>query len=73
MGGDPQQFFAPMPAGKIAVGFLTGDTTAAIVGTIPMWSARSSTATRRGSRVCSRSEVEPQVGEPTLRRLANSP
>ncbi len=30
-GGDPKQFFPPMPADKIAVGFLTGDTTPAIV------------------------------------------
>jgi chitinase len=31
VGGDPKQFFAPVPADKVAVGFLTGDTTAAIV------------------------------------------
>jgi chitinase len=31
VGGDPKQFFPPMPANKIAVGFLTGDTTPAIV------------------------------------------
>jgi chitinase len=31
VGGDPKRFFPPMPAGKVAVGFLTGDTTAAIV------------------------------------------
>lgn len=31
VGGDPKQFFPPMPADKIAVGFLTGDTTPAIV------------------------------------------
>jgi len=31
VGGDPKQFFPPMPAGKVAVGFLTGDTTPAIV------------------------------------------
>jgi chitinase len=30
-GGDPKQFFPPMPADKVAVGFLTGDTTPAIV------------------------------------------
>jgi chitinase len=29
--GDPQQFFPPMPPDKVAVGFLTGDTTPAIV------------------------------------------
>jgi chitinase len=31
VGGEPKQFFPPMPADKIAVGFLTGDTTPAIV------------------------------------------
>ncbi len=31
VGGDPKQFFPPMPADKVAVGFLTGDTTPAIV------------------------------------------
>jgi chitinase len=31
VGGDPKQFFPPMPAGKVAVGFLTGDTTPNIV------------------------------------------
>jgi chitinase len=31
VGGDPKQFFPPMPPGKVAVGFLTGDTTPAIV------------------------------------------
>ena len=31
VGGDPKQFFPPLPADKIAVGFLTGDTTPAIV------------------------------------------
>jgi chitinase len=31
VGGDPAQFFPPMPAGKVAVGFLTGDTMPAIV------------------------------------------
>jgi chitinase len=31
VGGDPKQLFPPMPAGKVAVGFLTGDTTPAIV------------------------------------------
>jgi chitinase len=31
VGGDPKNFFPPMPAGKVAVGFLTGDTTPAIV------------------------------------------
>jgi chitinase len=31
VGGDPQQFFPPMPADKVAVGFLTGDTTPTIV------------------------------------------
>ena len=30
-GGDPKQFFPPMPANKVAVGFLTADTTPAIV------------------------------------------
>jgi chitinase len=30
VGGDPKQFFPPMPADKVAVGFLTGDTTPAI-------------------------------------------
>ena len=29
--GDPKQFFPPLPADKVAVGFLTGDTTPAIV------------------------------------------
>jgi len=32
VGGDPKQFFPPMPAEKVAVGFLTGDTTPIIVG-----------------------------------------
>ena len=32
VGGDPKHFFPPVPAGKIAVGFLTGDTTPTIVG-----------------------------------------
>ncbi len=31
VGGDPKQFFAPVPADKVAVGFLTGDTTPEIV------------------------------------------
>jgi chitinase len=31
VGGDPKQFFPPMPANQVAVGFLTGDTTPAIV------------------------------------------
>lgn len=31
VGGDPEHFFPPMPADKVAVGFLTGDTTPAIV------------------------------------------
>jgi chitinase len=31
VGGDPKQFFPPLPAGKVAVGFLTGDTTPTIV------------------------------------------
>jgi chitinase len=31
VGGDPKQFFPPMPADKVAVGFLTGDTTPTIV------------------------------------------
>ena len=31
VGGDPKQFFSPMPANKVAVGFLTGDTTPSIV------------------------------------------
>ena len=31
VGGDPKQFFPPMPAGKVAIGFLTGDTTPSIV------------------------------------------
>jgi chitinase len=31
VGGDPKQFFPPIPADKVAVGFLTGDTTPAIV------------------------------------------
>ena len=31
VGGDPKQFFPPMPADKVAVGFLTGDTTPIIV------------------------------------------
>jgi len=31
VGGDPKQFFPPLPADKVAVGFLTGDTTPAIV------------------------------------------
>ena len=26
VGGDPKQFFPPLPADKVAVGFLTGDT-----------------------------------------------
>jgi chitinase len=30
-GGDPRHFFPPMPADRIAVGFLTGDTTPTIV------------------------------------------
>jgi chitinase len=32
VGGDPAHFFPPMPADKVAVGFLTGDTTPTIVG-----------------------------------------
>jgi chitinase len=31
VGGDPKQFFPPMPAAKVAIGFLTGDTTPTIV------------------------------------------
>ena len=31
VGGNPEQFFPPLPADKVAVGFLTGDTTPAIV------------------------------------------
>jgi chitinase len=31
VGGDPDHFFPPMPANKVAVGFLTGDTTPTIV------------------------------------------
>ena len=31
VGGDPKQFFPPLPADKVAVGFLNGDTTPAIV------------------------------------------
>jgi chitinase len=31
VGRDPKQFFPPMPADKVAVGFLTGDTTPTIV------------------------------------------
>ena len=31
VGGDPKQLFPPMPPEKVAVGFLTGDTTPAIV------------------------------------------
>jgi chitinase len=31
VGGDPKKFFPPMPAGKVAIGFLTGDTTPNIV------------------------------------------
>jgi len=31
VGGDPRQFFPPMPPEKVAVGFLTGDTTPTIV------------------------------------------
>jgi chitinase len=31
VGGDPRYFFPPMPADKVAVGFLTGDTTPSIV------------------------------------------
>jgi chitinase len=31
VGGDPKQFFEPLPAHKVAVGFLTGDTTPDIV------------------------------------------
>ncbi len=31
VGGDPKHFFPPMPADKVAVGFLTGDTTPSIV------------------------------------------
>jgi chitinase len=31
VGGDPKQFFPPLPAEKVAVGFLTGDTTPEIV------------------------------------------
>ncbi len=31
VGGDPKQFFPPVPAEKVAVGFLTGDTTPTIV------------------------------------------
>ncbi len=31
VGGDPKQFFPPMPPDKVAVGFLTGDTTPTLV------------------------------------------
>lgn len=31
VGGNPKQFFQPLPAGKVAVGFLTSDTTPTIV------------------------------------------
>ena len=31
IGGDPKQFFPPMPSDKVAVGFLTGDTSPTIV------------------------------------------
>jgi chitinase len=31
VGGDPKHFFPPMPADKVAVGFLTGDTTPDVV------------------------------------------
>ncbi len=31
VGGDPQHFFPPLPADRVAVGFLTGDTTPTIV------------------------------------------
>ena len=31
VGGDPKQFFEPLPAEKVAVGFLTGDTTPEVV------------------------------------------
>jgi chitinase len=31
VGGDPKQFFPPIPANQVAVGFLTGDTTPTIV------------------------------------------
>lgn len=31
VGGDPKHVFSPIPADKIAVGFLTGDTTPTIV------------------------------------------
>ena len=31
VGGDPQQFFPPVPASQVAVGFLNGDTTPTIV------------------------------------------
>ncbi len=31
VGGDPKQFFPPLPADKVAVGFLTGDTAPTIV------------------------------------------
>jgi chitinase len=31
VGGDPKQFFPPLPASQVAVGFLTGDTTPQIV------------------------------------------
>ena len=32
VGGDPRRFFPPMPPDKVAVGFLTGDTTPTVVG-----------------------------------------
>jgi chitinase len=31
VGGDPNQFFPPLPASKLAVGFLTGDATPTVV------------------------------------------
>jgi chitinase len=31
-GGDPKQFFEPLPANQVAIGFLTGDTQPSIVG-----------------------------------------
>jgi chitinase len=32
VGGDPKHFFPPLPARQVAVGFLTGDTNAGVVG-----------------------------------------
>jgi chitinase len=41
VGGDPNALFPPLPADKVAVGFLTGDTTPAVVSQAMPWTTSS--------------------------------